>query len=86
MINASFTSVILFAVGKKHVATKYSLLASLGNLPVVYMTAFDGWAHDKYNSKYMLMAEAIAGILFVIVFMFILKRMMNKKLIPATMD
>ena len=64
-------------------ATKYSLLASLGNLPVVYMTAFDGWAHDKYNSKYMLLAEAIAGILFVLIFFFILRRMMSKKLIPA---
>jgi hypothetical protein len=86
LINAAFTSVILFAIGKKHVATKYSLIASLGNLPVVYMTAFDGWAHDKYNSKYMLMVESIAGILFVIIFIFILKRMMNKKLIPATME
>ena len=83
LINAAFTSVILFAIGKKHVATKYSLIASLGNLPVVYMTAFDGWAHDKFNSKYMLMAEAIAGVLCVIIFTFILKRMMNKKLIPA---
>ena len=84
LINAAFTSVILFAIGKRNVATKYSLLASLGNLPVVYMTAFDGWAHDKYNSKYMLLAEAAAGILFVIIFFIILKIMMNKKLIPAT--
>lgn len=84
LINAAFTSVILFAIGKKHVATKYSLLASLGNLPVVYMTAFDGWAHDKYNSKYMLLVEAFVGILFVIIFIFILKRMTSRKLIPAT--
>ncbi|MCW3092502.1 MAG: hypothetical protein JWP81_3571 [Ferruginibacter sp.] len=84
LINAAFTSVILFAIGKKHVATKYSLLASLGNLPVVYMTAFDGWAHDKYNSKYMLMLEAITGILFVIIFIIILRQMMRKKLVPAT--
>jgi PAT family beta-lactamase induction signal transducer AmpG len=86
LVNAAFTSVILYAVGKRNVATKYSLLASLGNLPVVYMTAFDGWAHDKYDSKYMLLAEAITGILFVIIFFFILRRMMNKKLIPATIE
>jgi hypothetical protein len=86
LVNAAFTSVILFAVGKRNVATKYSLLASLGNLPVVYMTAFDGWAHDKYNSKYMLLMEAAAGILFVVIFFVILKTMMNKKLIPATID
>ena len=86
LINAAFTSVILFAIGKKHVVTKFSLLASLGNLPVVYMTTFDGWAHDKYNSKFMLLAEAIIGILFVIIFIFILKRMMYKKLIPVTIE
>lgn len=79
MINAAFTAVILFAIGKKNVATKYSLLASLGNLPVVYMTAFDGWAHDRYNSKYMLLVEAVAGILFVIIFFFIIKNVTNRK-------
>ncbi len=86
LVNAAFTSVILFATGKRNVATKYSLLASLGNLPVVYMTAFDGWAHDKYNSKYMLLVEAAAGILFVLIFFIILKSMMNKKLVPATIE
>jgi len=86
LINAAFTSVILFAIGKRNVATKFSLLASIGNLPVVYMTAFDGWAHDKYNSKYMLLAEAAAGILFVLIFFIILKNMMNKKLVPVTIE
>jgi len=86
LINAAFTSVILFAIGKRNVATKYSLLASLGNLPVVYMTVFDGWAHDKYNSKYMLLMEAAAGILFVIIFSIILKTLKNKNLIPVTAE
>ncbi len=63
---AAFTSVVLFAIGKKNVATKFSLLSSIGNIPVMYMTVFDGWAHDKYNSKIMLLAEAGAGILFII--------------------
>lgn len=86
MINAAFTSVILYAIGKRNVATKYSLLASMGNLPVVYMTAINGWVHDKYNSKYMLTLEAALGVLFVIIFTIILRRMMNKKLIPATIE
>jgi hypothetical protein len=42
--------------------------------------------HDKYNSRYMLSAEAIVGILFVIIFFLILKRMRKKKLIPAVID
>lgn len=84
LINAAFTSVILYAIGKRNVATKYSLLASVGNLPVVYMTAFDGWSHDKYNSKYMLLIEAAAGILFIFIFFVILKSVSKKKLVPAT--
>jgi hypothetical protein len=48
------------------------------------LTAFDGWAHDRYNSRYMLLLEAAAGILFVLIFFVILKTMMNKKLVPVT--
>ena len=81
-IYAAFTYVILYAIGKKHIATRFSLLASLGNLPVVYMTAINGWAHDKFNSKYMLIIEAIVGIVFVLIFTFILKQLMHKKLVP----
>jgi PAT family beta-lactamase induction signal transducer AmpG len=86
LINAGFTALILFAIGKKNVATKYSLLASLGNLPVVYMTALDGWAHDKYNSRYMLLYEAVLGIFFVLICMMILSRMRTKKLELQTID
>ena len=86
MIYAAFTAIIFFVIGKKHVVTKYSLLASLGNLPVVYMTTFDGWMHDKFNSRIMLTAEAAVGILFVIIFYLILKRMRYKKLIPLIVE
>lgn len=83
LVNAAFTSVILYASGKKNVATKYALIASVGNLPVVYMTAFDGWSHDKYNSQYMLIFEAAIGMSSVIIFLMVLKIMMSKKLIPV---
>jgi MFS family permease len=83
MINAAFTATIMFVIGKKHVATKYSLIASLGNIPVVYMTAFNGWSHDYFNSKYMLLLEAAIGLAFVFIFLLLLRRMMQKKLIPA---
>ena len=83
---AAFTAIIIFVIGKRNVATKYSLLASLGNLPVVYMTTFDGWMHDKFNSRYMLSAEAIVGAFFVIIFFLILKRMKHKNLIPLTIE
>ncbi|HEX4517686.1 MAG TPA: hypothetical protein VH054_29285, partial [Polyangiaceae bacterium] len=42
-------------------STKYATLGSLGNLPTTYMTAFDGWAHDRYGAGGMLNAEALIG-------------------------
>ncbi|HET7117361.1 MAG TPA: MFS transporter [Hanamia sp.] len=86
LIYAAFTAIIFFVIGKRNVATKYSLLASLGNLPVVYMTTFDGWTHDKFGSRYMLTAEALVGLIFVIIFFLILKRMKYKNLIPLIVE
>ncbi len=76
-----FSSVILFAIGKKNASTKYSLLSSLGNIPVVAMTAFDGWFHDKTNSKLMLIAEGAVGIFFIIICTFVIIRMKSKNLL-----
>jgi len=33
-------------------------MSSLGNVPCVYMTAFDGWAYDRWHASGMLQAEA----------------------------
>lgn len=78
LLNAAFTTVILFAIGKKDASTKYALLSSIGNLPVSYMTAVDGWAHDKGGSKYMLTIEAVLGILFVMICLVVLNWMRTK--------
>ncbi|UAY52484.1 MFS transporter [Ferruginibacter albus] len=86
MAYAAFSSMLLYAIGKKNASTKYSLLSSFGNLPVMYMTAFDGWIHDKHSSKYMLVAEAVVGILFVLISAVVLKRMMMKKLVPEIVE
>jgi len=81
LMNAAFTAIILFAIGKKHAATKYSLISSLGNLPVVLMIAFDGFTHDKFNSRYMLIGEAAIGLLFVLIFFLGFQKMRKKNLI-----
>jgi MFS transporter, PAT family, beta-lactamase induction signal transducer AmpG len=83
---AAFSAVLLYAIGKKNAATKYSLLASLGNIPVVYMTSFDGWAHDKFSSRYMLVAESAVAILSILVCIAVLKRMNAKNLVLKTID
>ena len=55
----AFTAIVLFAVGKGAASGKYAIIASLGNLPCVYMAAFDGWAHDRWGASGMLYFEAI---------------------------
>lgn len=75
IVNAGFSGLLLHALGTKGlVSTKYSMMSSIGNLPVVYMTALDGWIHDKYGTGAMLLGESVIGIFFVAVFLLILKR------------
>ncbi len=48
------------------------------------MTAFDGWAHDEYNSRYMLLAEAGIGVGFILLCIIIINRLKARKLLmPA---
>ena len=74
MVNAAFSAVTLYAIGKGLAATKYALISSLSNIPVVYMTAFDGWLHDEYNIKTMLLGETALGVIFAAIFLLILYR------------
>lgn len=59
---AGFTAVVLEAIGKGAAATKYSVYASLSNVPIAYMTTLDGWAHDHWNSSSMLFTESAIGV------------------------
>ena len=61
MCYAAFSALLLFVIGRGAASTKYATLASLGNLPVAYMTAFDGWAHDRWGAAGMLHGEALLG-------------------------
>jgi MFS family permease len=55
---AGFTAFVLEVIGKGAAATKYSVYASLSNMPIYYMTNIDGWAHDRWDSSGMLFTEA----------------------------
>lgn len=84
LINAAFSAVALYATGTKLAATKYSMISSLANIPVVYMIDVDGWVHDKYGSKYMLVVEAVVALVFVAVAFLVLQSLFAKKLVPKT--
>jgi len=73
MAYAAFSAVVLFAIGRGAASTKYATLSSLGNIPVVYMTAINGWVHDQYGTTSMLAAEALSGLLCVALALFVLQ-------------
>jgi MFS transporter, PAT family, beta-lactamase induction signal transducer AmpG len=66
---AAFSAVVLEAIGLGAAATKYSLFASLSNMPIQYMTLVDGWAHTRWGTGGMLLIEALVGLAAVLVFL-----------------
>ncbi len=63
-----FSAVVLEAIGRGAAATKYSLFASLSNMPIGYMTAVDGWAAARWGAGGMLHTEATIGVAALLVF------------------
>lgn len=83
VVNAAFSAIVLHVIGKGLASTKYALLSSVGNIPNVYMTALDGWLHDAYSIKIMLLGETLLGLGFIIISLFALHQLRLKK-IPET--
>lgn len=80
MAYAAFSAVVLFAIGRGAASTKYATLSSLGNIPVVYMTAWNGWVHDRFGTVGMLVAEALSALVCIALALFVL-HLINK--LPA---
>jgi PAT family beta-lactamase induction signal transducer AmpG len=74
MAYAAFSAVVLFAIGRGAASTKYATLSSLGNIPVVYMTALNGWVHDRFGTTWMLHSEALLAIGCVVVALIVLRQ------------
>lgn len=62
---ASFSAVVLEAIGRGAAATKYNLYASLSNMPIAYMTIIDGWGYSGWRANGLLAADALIGLLAV---------------------
>lgn len=67
MGDAAFSAVILSVIGVRNAASKYAILAGLGNIPDIYMTSFSGFAHDTWGTARMLQLESAFALLCVIV-------------------
>jgi MFS family permease len=64
----TFTAFVLQAIGGGAAATKYNVFASLSNIPILYMTRIDGWAADTWTPAKMLLVDAAAGVVGLVVF------------------
>src|SRR5438067_807228 len=70
---AAFSAIVLLAIGGGAASTKYATLSSLGNLPIVYMTASDGWVHDRFGTAWMLHSEALIAIICIVLGLAVLR-------------
>lgn len=86
LVNAAFSATALYATGTKLAATKYAVISSMANIPVVFMIGADGWAHDKYGSKFMLVFEAVVAMVFIAIAVVVLQRLTAKKLVLKEID
>jgi len=60
---AMFTAVVLEFLGDsgKSGSGRYSIINSLGNLPVLYMLQVDGWGGDKWGGRGLAGVECVVG-------------------------
>lgn len=75
---AAFSAMVVHAIGRGVASTKYAFCQSLGNLPVVYMTALNGYVHDRFGTNWMLMNEALVAIACVILGLLVLRRILSR--------
>src|SRR5262249_22495597 len=54
MADAALSALILSVIGRSATATKYTVLAALGNIGELYMTVTSGWIHDRWSTEMML--------------------------------
>jgi PAT family beta-lactamase induction signal transducer AmpG len=60
---AMFTAVVLEFLGQsgKSGSGRYSIINSMGNVPVVYMSALEGWGGKMWGARGLSGTEAVAG-------------------------
>ena len=79
---ASFSAVVLEAIGRGAAATKYNLYAALSNAPIMYMTTVEGFAYSRWHANGLLLADALAG-LAAVLFFFAVSMGTRPRAVPA---
>jgi MFS transporter, PAT family, beta-lactamase induction signal transducer AmpG len=84
---AMFTAVVLEFLGHsgKSGSGRYSIINSLGNVPVLYMLTLDGWGGDKWGARGLSGTEAVVGAVgavILLVYFLSRKQVAPKEVIP----
>jgi len=64
----AYSAVTLEAIGKGAAATKFNLISSLSNAPILVVTLVDGWAETRFGAVGMLYVEAAIGVSGVVIY------------------
>ncbi|HEY8003397.1 MAG TPA: MFS transporter [Phenylobacterium sp.] len=64
----AYSAVTLEAIGQGAAATKFNLISSLSNVPILVITLVDGWAETRFGATGMLLTEAGVGVAAVAVY------------------
>ncbi|HEY2885436.1 MAG TPA: MFS transporter [Rhizomicrobium sp.] len=80
---ASFSAVVLEAIGRGAAATKYNIYASLSNMPIAYMTIVDGWGYGRWHANGLLAADALTGLIAVGFFALVAAATRSRVVVPA---
>ncbi len=75
MSDAAMSALILGVIGRSAAATKFTVLAALGNVSEIYMTVTSGWVHDRWSTATMLIVESVSALLFISIAAVFLKRL-----------
>jgi len=83
---ASFSAVVLEAIGRGAAATKYNIFAALSNFPIQYVGLLDGWAYERWHTNGFLAMDALTGIIGVAFFYAAAIATQRRALKPATYE
>ncbi len=64
----AYSAVTLEAIGQGAAGTKFNLISSLSNMPILLVTLVDGWAETRFGATGMLYVEASMGVAGVVVY------------------
>ena len=64
----AYSAVTLEAIGKGAAGTKFNLISSISNAPILLVTLVDGWAETRFGATGMLYVEAAMGVAGVVVY------------------